>query len=525
MTWKLIAFDDDLQDHKATTGYIPEDYGAVGDGTTDDTTAIQDCIDAAELAGTAVIINTIYKVTDQLDIPPGLSVIGKHRDSCGFTISSSDFNLSADGVLSLEVGSKYGPRVENIQITTDMDTTETTRSNLTAFPPLIDATACPRFFLNNIRLNRAMVGIDATGNSGGAHITNCEIGAYECGLKMNGALDFMFIDNVEFWPFGIADTDSADIYADGTNLAIDATDVDGLTIGSVGTFWCGIKLDGCFGTIGTLSLDGNYSWLKCLGTNRVQELGIGTVYKTSAEDDDLFIDISGTYKTMLSIGSAWAKQTVDLSTSDAMITCSQASSVLSIASLTANIIGNTTRLAKITAGHMILSNTEIQVSNTVVRTQSLIYASAAEIQINSLKASSITGSGVLIETTQDLRHCLFNIVAPGWTMTVPANCKLLQIDHVNTDTELSGTRVIGSIKRFYVTGTFDTSGSCVLTPPTSDHTDIISVNAWADIDTTYKQGINPGAIFPGNTGIAVNTGITDYSTFECQAYVEVFIAE
>ena len=154
----------------ASVGLRPVNYGAVGDGSTDDTIALQACIDAADTAGVPVILETIYKITDQLDIPDGMLITGHHRDTCGITISSSDFNLSADAVLDLTVTDKYAARIENIQITTDMDTTNTTRANLTVFPPLIRAVAAPRFFLKNLRLNRAYVGIDATGKIGRAHV-------------------------------------------------------------------------------------------------------------------------------------------------------------------------------------------------------------------------------------------------------------------------------------------------------------------------------------------------------------------
>lgn len=68
--------------------YYPEDYGAVGDGTTDDSAAIQDCIDAAGNAGSSGYVYfgpKIYAVASELHNTSGkrISLVGALNSSVG----------------------------------------------------------------------------------------------------------------------------------------------------------------------------------------------------------------------------------------------------------------------------------------------------------------------------------------------------------------------------------------------------------------------------------------------------------
>ena len=63
---------DDINDYK-TIGAKPELYGAVGDGLTDDTTAIQNCIDNNKII---YLSSKTYRITGALIVPEGVSIIG-----------------------------------------------------------------------------------------------------------------------------------------------------------------------------------------------------------------------------------------------------------------------------------------------------------------------------------------------------------------------------------------------------------------------------------------------------------------
>jgi hypothetical protein len=55
----------------------PEDHGAVGDGSHDDTTALQAAIDAAASSrGTVLLLPKTYKVTAVLNVPGGINIFG-----------------------------------------------------------------------------------------------------------------------------------------------------------------------------------------------------------------------------------------------------------------------------------------------------------------------------------------------------------------------------------------------------------------------------------------------------------------
>lgn len=65
-------------------GMSVKDYGAVGDGTTDDTAAINAALDAAATIGRTVVFpksTSYYKITDALTPPSGTSIRGAGKDS------------------------------------------------------------------------------------------------------------------------------------------------------------------------------------------------------------------------------------------------------------------------------------------------------------------------------------------------------------------------------------------------------------------------------------------------------------
>jgi len=92
---------------KLSTGvevFNVKDYGAVGDGTTDDTTAIQAAIDAAEaaggetvwLAGGTYLVNSTIVVRDRVSMV-GAGVASVLTTASAITILSTEANANADG--------------------------------------------------------------------------------------------------------------------------------------------------------------------------------------------------------------------------------------------------------------------------------------------------------------------------------------------------------------------------------------------------------------------------------------------
>lgn len=76
----------------------PEMFGAIGNGVTDDTQALQTAINYAKTNGYTLILNaTTYKITDTLDIPSGSRIKGAtvpHQYVGGFKFTAIEANLS-----------------------------------------------------------------------------------------------------------------------------------------------------------------------------------------------------------------------------------------------------------------------------------------------------------------------------------------------------------------------------------------------------------------------------------------------
>jgi len=79
------------------------------------------------------------------------------------------------------------------------------RPGLVDYTPAIYAENTPRFKLERLRITDAMVGIDASGNSGGAVIDDLEESAFSIGILIDGSEDTIRIHNWHFFPFVITE--------------------------------------------------------------------------------------------------------------------------------------------------------------------------------------------------------------------------------------------------------------------------------------------------------------------------------
>ena len=204
-----------------------KDFGAVGDTLTDDTAAFQ----AAINTGKSVYVPTgQYRLSNAVAFPtPGQRIYGDGRTKSVFYIDniSYSFNMSAVGVFVFTSG-EPGPSIRDVGIIFEQPDTAV-RANLLTYPPAIYAQSTPRFQLLNMKISRATTGIDMRGNSGGASIQGLEMSAFSLGINIDGSLDTVRIDSLQFWPFDLSGNQSS-VFFDASNVGITCGRCDDLKI-------------------------------------------------------------------------------------------------------------------------------------------------------------------------------------------------------------------------------------------------------------------------------------------------------
>jgi hypothetical protein len=202
------------------------DFGAVGNGTTDDTVAIQAAVDTGRQVyaptGTYLVTNNIRFTT------PGQIFAGDGKDRTIFLVNSR-FNMSASGVMVFQTN-EPGPQLRDIKIQfTQPDTA--TRQSLVNYPTAIWAQWCPRFIIQNCKIVNAMTGIDMRGNSGGAMIDTVSMSAYNQAVRIDGSLDTVRISRLQYWPFDMSGNQTK-IFFDSNNCGVESGRCDDLKIDS-----------------------------------------------------------------------------------------------------------------------------------------------------------------------------------------------------------------------------------------------------------------------------------------------------
>lgn len=452
------------------------DYGAVGDGTTDDTAAIQAALNASN---TVYLPAGSYKITDQLTLPNHALMFGDDRHNSRLVVQS-DFNLSANGVLSLNAVHEAGPNLHDFGIYMYQDGTETVRANLIQYPPAIDLATnrAPRAMINRMHIQGAKVGIDASGNNGGIHITNLELMAYDTGILFNGSLDFCYLSDIEMWPFGYASTALyTNIWSDGDTKFLDATNVDGLTCNNLTTFEAKIIITDCFGTIAQVSLDGT----KANVHFNASHFSIGSLYSTSNGTDDFAISVTGN-DAKINIGSAWIASYINMpSSTNGVIRIDHSNAELVIGDLHVKTGGANTRCVYMTNGSLCIDNGYFEPPQNTTVTSSWIYSSGGTLTLSNIRVlDKGTGTGNIIEIVNDGRHTLDGVIAPGWTVSVPSNSHLMHIGANEFATTTSGNRRLVETKFYEFSGSFDGSGNATITHnlPSVAWSSFPEVTAW-----------------------------------------------
>jgi len=156
-----------------------KDFGAVGDGTTDDTAAIQDAIDSS--LEVRIPIGT-YKVTSSLSLREGSSVIGSGQISSVITFDPSSS-------ISLFISSDTSSQINNITIS-DIKVTGNSLALSAIDIKIVRHSQFTRLHLTGFSLSSSFpIIIDGFSGTTGAtsnHISSCDIQSNYNGIELTG---------------------------------------------------------------------------------------------------------------------------------------------------------------------------------------------------------------------------------------------------------------------------------------------------------------------------------------------------
>jgi hypothetical protein len=258
------------------------DFAADPTGAADSTTAFQNAI----ATGKTVYVPTgTYKVIDMITLQSGQQMRGDGMSKSTISVDAASFNMSALGVVRF-ANNSASVGLFDIAISF-VQPDVSSRASVNQYPPAIYAVNATRFNIDRVRISSAWDGINATGNTGGSFVGDLDIGALNKGITMDGALDFVNIEALECWPFGMSATTNLypSVYSDGSTVCAELGQVDGLSIGSIDLFLTKLVFAGTSSgipaRISRVGLDVTAS----MEFSSAQAVMIGQIYSTKGATD------------------------------------------------------------------------------------------------------------------------------------------------------------------------------------------------------------------------------------------------
>lgn len=175
---------------------FPVPPGLVGDGIADDGPAIRAAVDR----GQPVFLppGRFNVGTGTLSLAPGQIFAGAGSSATKLLIKRP----GAQAVLSMQEKAP-GADIRDICISFGIGDTRDL-AQIPEFPVAVRAVDAPRFKLTRLRVEGGRIGIDMQGNSGGATMSDIELGCTQAGIIIDGSLDSVKINNFHIWPFGFS---------------------------------------------------------------------------------------------------------------------------------------------------------------------------------------------------------------------------------------------------------------------------------------------------------------------------------
>lgn len=272
------AVTRNMQD-KVRESVSVKDFGAVGDGVTDDTAAIQAAIDSLPNGGTVQLPSGSYKVSSQIQIQKPISLIG----SLGNTFLLS--NMTTGAVLSLNTSSAWsfdtGPTISGIVFKSSVvrSSGEFIKSNAVYYVTVKDCQ-----FLNGV------TGILHTGIATNVfYVSNC--------IFANNTGKNIIIDSVTTG--GPAAQGSTDITL--KNLTIKGQSSVLQSLAGISISSCG---SGVISNVSTLHCGNGLELIPNGTSSRIQALFVSDSYFDSGNKYGIFI--SGGFVNLVKFSQVWA---------------------------------------------------------------------------------------------------------------------------------------------------------------------------------------------------------------------------
>lgn len=178
------------------------DYGARGDGTTDDTAAFTAAMRAVSVGGTASVPVGNYRIKTHLVVPPGVTLEGVWRIPTAFTQHQGSTLLAVEGA-----GSETGPAFITLSANATLKGITVFYPNqdparIVPYPWCVAAGGGDNSSILDCLLVNPYQGVDFGSRASGRHmIRNLYGQPLRRGIWIDKCYDVGRIENVHFWPF------------------------------------------------------------------------------------------------------------------------------------------------------------------------------------------------------------------------------------------------------------------------------------------------------------------------------------
>lgn len=412
-----------------------KDFGATGNGTTDDRAAIQAAIDT----GKHVYMPTgTYRIGSTLGLYyTGQIISGDGRTN---TVLIADYTQGWDtnstSILYM-APSEPGASIRDLGVKCVQPDTAT-RGSLYAYPVVLNAKNCPRFQVINCKFTNAMYGIDMRGNSGGATIEGLEMSCYTLGIQIDGSLDTVRVNKLQYWPFDMTGNQSS-IFFDSSNKGMQVGRCDDLKVNQCLFINGGIQIDfidgtygpatgACFGCISDTDFDNNASL-------RMNQTG-GII---AIQDCFFTIGVSTQQPIVLQSGNL---KVIGCDFSAAVVVSNYqivqnggvGSSYLQVIGCRFTNSGPGAGYININNGDAVISDNYFLVGPNQTWSNPLVYiTNSGRVNFNNNRARDKgTGTGNLLTVTVNNAHVITNNSFLGWKLTVPSTTSTMIIANNGT---------------------------------------------------------------------------------------------